>query len=67
MNIFYLIIGIILVVLFVAYFLDLLKDIEKDEDYDAISSSFDIQIIGGVLIFFIMGIIMVYRELKDFF
>lgn len=64
MNIINLIIGILLILGSIIYFIDVLKEIEKDEDYSQVLASFDIQIIGGTFIFFLIGIVMVYKEVK---
>jgi len=57
-------IGILLIIGTVLYLIYTKKDIEKDKDYNYWIMSYDINIIFGTLVFLVIGIIMVYRELS---
>ena len=59
-----LLIGIILTIGAILYFIKILKEIEYDNKYDAISYTYDINIIFGCLVFLIVGIVLIYRELN---
>ncbi|TXN36889.1 hypothetical protein FVB32_00970 [Flagellimonas hymeniacidonis] len=59
-----LLIGILLIVGTILYLIYTKKDIEKDKDYNYWIMSYDINIIFGTLVFLVIGIIMVYRELS---
>ena len=64
MNIYFLIAGILIVVLSILYLIHTIKSAQKDKDYDAMTYSFDVNIVFGILIFLVLGIIMIYREIK---
>lgn len=59
-----LLIGIILTIVAILYFIKILKEIAYDNKYDAISYTYDINIIFGCLVFLIVGIVLIYRELN---
>lgn len=59
-----LLIGIILTIGAILYFIKILKEIAYDNKYDAISYTYDINIIFGCLVFLIVGIVLIYRELN---
>jgi len=67
MNLLNLFIGIILVILSVLYFLHVLRRENKDKDYDSISYLFDLNIVVGIIAFFAVGIVLIYRELRHLF
>lgn len=62
-----LLIGISLVVGALLYLMKIFKEIIEDEDYSLWTYSYDINIVVGILIFLVMGIILIYRELKFLF
>lgn len=59
-----LLIGIVLIIGTILYLIYTKKDIDKDKDYNYWIMSYDINIIFGTLVFLVIGIIMVYRELS---
>lgn len=67
MSIYKLIIGIIITILSIIYFIYTIKSAKKDKDYDWMIYSFDVSIVSGTLVFLLLGIVMIYRELKHLF
>ena len=67
MDYFNLIVGILLIIGCGAYLYHLIiREIDREEDTDYMLLSFNIKIVVGTIIFFVMGIIMVYREVGPF-
>ena len=67
MNLSSLIIGILISFLSIIYLIYTIKSAKKDKDYDSMTSSFDVSIVSGTLVFLLLGIVMIYRELKHLF
>ena len=67
MNIYFLLAGILIVVLSILYLFHTILSAQKDKDYDYWILSFDIKIVFGTLVFLVLGLIMIYREIKHFF
>jgi hypothetical protein len=66
-NIYFLLAGILIVVLSILYLFHTILSAQKDKDYDYWILSFDIKIVFGTLVFLVLGLIMIYREIKHFF
>jgi len=64
MNIINLILGILITILSILYFLYTIRKAKKDKDYDAMTYSFDVNILLGTLVFILLGLVLIYRELK---
>ena len=64
MNIPNLLIGILITGASFIYIIRVIRDAQKDKDYDYILLSLDINIVVPLLIFFIIGLILIYREIK---
>ncbi len=64
MNYIKLLIGILLVFISIIFFLYELKKYRKEKKFDYMIFSFDVKIFVVLLAFFVMGIVMIYRELK---
>lgn len=64
MNIPNLLIGILIAGAAFIYIIRVIRDAQKDKDYDYILLSLDINIVVPLLIFFIIGLILIYREIK---
>ena len=63
-NFLNLLIGLLLVIGTIIYLIYTIRGIQKDKEYDSWIFSYDINIIVGTLIFLVIGIILVYRELS---
>ena len=66
MNYYKLFLGVLVSILSILYLLHTIKSAINDKDYDAMTSSYDINIIFGIITFLLIGIILIYRELKVF-
>jgi len=64
MNIYLLIAGILIVVMSIIYLIYTIKSAQNDKDYDAMTYSFDVNIVLGTVVFLVIGVIMIYREIK---
>ncbi|SDY08579.1 hypothetical protein SAMN05444411_1217 [Lutibacter oricola] len=64
MNIYFLIAGVLIFVLSTLYLIYTIKSAQKDKDYDSMIYSFDVNIVLGTIVFIVIGLIMIYRELK---
>ncbi|MFD2585979.1 hypothetical protein ACFSQJ_03505 [Croceitalea marina] len=63
MNFYKIILGVFIVIGSVWYFSHLRKNNLEDEDKSPIEKSFDIEIYFGLMIIFVIGLVMIYREL----
>lgn len=66
MNILNLILGVLITTLSILYLLHTIRSAKKDKDYDPMIYSFDVNIVLGTLVFIILGLVLIYRELKYF-
>jgi len=67
MNLLNLIAGISIIFLSTMYLIYIIKTGMKDKNYNSFTRSYDIKIVGGIIIFIIGGIILIYKELKYLF
>lgn len=63
MNVYKLLLGALFVVGSILFFIYTVKSNSKDENYGASKLSYDFQIILGTIAVFIVGAIMIYREI----
>lgn len=63
MNFYKIILGILIVGGSVLYFRHLRKNSLEDEEKSPIEKSYDIEIYFGLMIIFVIGLVMIYREL----
>jgi hypothetical protein len=64
MNIYYLIVGILITLLSAIYLIYTIKSAINDKDYDYMIYSSDVNIVFGTVVFLVIGMIMIYREIK---
>lgn len=64
MNIINLSIGILLILTSIIFLLYKIRFNDNEEDYDDMLFSFDIKLYVGILMFFLLGVTMIYRELN---
>ena len=66
MDILKFLIGLLLVIGCISYAVYEINRYNKGKEFDYMIFSYDIKVYVGILTFFAIGIIMVYRELKTF-
>ncbi len=67
MDVINFIVGVLLIILGVALYLYESQKVKKEKKNDYMLKSFNIQIFFGIIVLIIVGIVLVFRELKTLF